>query len=66
MTVGITVAYESVIVYLQLQQEERLAAAVGGLVPLSTVIQETIEYTKQRQAFGKPLIDNQVRFRNQI
>eukprot|EP00091_Calanus_sinicus_P015991 TRINITY_DN35143_c0_g1_i1.p1 TRINITY_DN35143_c0_g1~~TRINITY_DN35143_c0_g1_i1.p1 ORF type:complete len:194 (-),score=61.95 TRINITY_DN35143_c0_g1_i1:77-625(-) len=40
-------------------QEERLAAAAGSLVPLSTVLEETINYTKQRKAFGQPLINNQ-------
>ncbi len=27
---------------------------------MQTVIDETIEYTKQRVAFGKPLLNNQV------
>jgi len=40
-------------------QEERLAAAAGSLVPLSTVLEETINYTKERKAFGAPLINNQ-------
>jgi len=40
-------------------QEERLAAAAGSLVPLSNVLEETIVYTKQRKAFGQPLINNQ-------
>ena len=40
-------------------QEERLAAALGCLVPLETCINETIEYTRERKAFGKPLLDNQ-------
>ena len=47
--------------YQMLQfQEERLACAAGALVPLETVIQQTIDYTRQRQAFGKSLLDNQV------
>ena len=46
--------------YQMLQfQEERLAAASGSLTPLTVVINETIEYLKQRQAFGQPLINNQ-------
>jgi len=46
--------------YQMLQfQEERLAAAAGAIVPLQVVIDETIEYTRSRLAFGKPLLDNQ-------
>ena len=30
-----------------------------SIVPCETCIQETIEYTKDRKAFGQPLIDNQ-------
>jgi len=46
--------------YQMLQfQEERLAAAAGCLVPLSNVLEETIAYTRERHAFGKPLLDNQ-------
>ena len=41
-------------------QEERLFACANNLVPMQTVIDETIEYTKQRVAFGKPLLNNQV------
>merc|ERR1712142_679737 len=40
-------------------QEERLAAAAGSLVPLSNVLEETINYTRERKAFGSPLINNQ-------
>ena len=40
-------------------QEERLAGAVGCLVPLETAIQETIEYCRERKAFGQSLLDNQ-------
>ena len=48
-------------IYQMMQfQEERLAAALGAIVPLQTVIDETIDYTRTRQAFGKPLLDNQV------
>merc|ERR1719369_640280 len=47
-------------VYQMMQfQEERLAAAAGGLVALDLCIEKTIEYTRDRKAFGKPLIDNQ-------
>ena len=41
-------------------QIERLAAAALNIVPLETCIQDTIEYTKTRTVFGKPLINNQV------
>ena len=44
---------------MTLVQEERLAAAAGALIPLQVVIDETIQYTKSRMAFGKPLLDNQ-------
>ena len=40
-------------------QEERLAGAVGCLVPLETAIQETIEYCRDRKAFGQSVLDNQ-------
>ncbi len=41
-------------------QEERLWAAANSLKGFDKLIDLTIEYTSQRQAFGKPLIDNQV------
>ena len=52
-------------IYQMLQfQEERLAAAAGSLTPLQVVLDETIEYTRSRTAFGKPILDNQyVHFR---
>ncbi|KAF0166844.1 MAG: citronellyl-CoA dehydrogenase [Rhodocyclaceae bacterium] len=40
-------------------QEERLWGAASSLRMLDCVIDETIEYTRQRQAFGKSLLDNQ-------
>ena len=47
-------------IYQMLQfQEERLAAAAGSLTPLQVVLNETIDYTRHRVAFGKPLLDNQ-------
>ncbi|KFV62196.1 putative acyl-CoA dehydrogenase 6, partial [Dryobates pubescens] len=46
--------------YQMLQfQEERLWAVASALVPLETIIQETIEYGRQRQAFGQPVLHNQ-------
>ena len=41
-------------------QEERIYAAAGNLKMLEFVINDTIEYTRQRQAFGKSILDNQV------
>ena len=41
-------------------QEERLYAAIGNYAGCELAINETIEYTKQRKTFGKPIIDNQV------
>jgi citronellyl-CoA dehydrogenase len=47
--------------YQMLQfQEERLWAVAAGLVPLEHAIGDTIEYTRERRAFGKPILDNQV------
>ena len=48
-------------VYQMLQfQEERLFAALGGYTGCELSIQETIEYTRQRKTFGKPILDNQI------
>ncbi|HRI17252.1 MAG TPA: acyl-CoA dehydrogenase family protein [Burkholderiaceae bacterium] len=45
-------------------QEERLYGAAGSLRSLDRLIDQTIEYTRQRQAFGKSILDNQaVHFR---
>ena len=41
-------------------QEERLFAAASALKGYENIIQETIAYTKQRETFGKPILDNQV------
>jgi citronellyl-CoA dehydrogenase len=41
-------------------QEERLYAAASALRSLDRQIDLTIDYTRQRHAFGKPLLDNQV------
>jgi citronellyl-CoA dehydrogenase len=47
--------------YQMLQfQEERLWAGARGLIGLERIIEETIEYTRSRVAFGKPILDNQV------
>ncbi len=41
-------------------QEERLFAAAGNLKAMERCIQSTIDYTRQRKTFGKPILDNQV------
>lgn len=41
-------------------QEERLWAALSSLVKLDKTIDETADYARQRKAFGKPILDNQV------
>ncbi|WP_411820674.1 acyl-CoA dehydrogenase family protein [Hyphococcus formosus] len=47
--------------YQMLQfQEERLWAALSSLVSLDNTIDATIEYTRERKAFGKSILDNQV------
>ena len=47
--------------YQMLQfQEERLYAAAAGLVAKERMIDDTIEYTGQRKAFGQSILDNQV------
>lgn len=52
-------------VYQMMQfQEERLFGAASGIDGLFNLIDETTEYTRQRQAFGQNVLDNQyVHFR---
>ena len=45
---------------MQQFQEERLWAAAGGLVKMERAITGTIEYTRNRIAFGQSILDNQV------
>jgi citronellyl-CoA dehydrogenase len=47
--------------YLQMQQfqVERLAAAIMGVSGMERAIQMTIKYCRERQAFDKPLLENQ-------
>jgi citronellyl-CoA dehydrogenase len=48
-------------VYQMLQfQEERLWSAAAVLKSSERLIEQTIEYTRNRQAFGKSILDNQV------
>ena len=45
-------------------QEERMWACANAVGGLENVIQQTIDYTKERTTFGQPLINNQyVHFR---
>ncbi|MGB3502511.1 MAG: acyl-CoA dehydrogenase family protein [Mesorhizobium sp.] len=47
--------------YQMLQfQEERLYAVISALKGFDRVIDLTIDYTRERHAFGKPVLDNQV------
>lgn len=41
-------------------QEERLSGATRRVTALLNVINDTIDYTRERKAFGKPILDNQV------
>ena len=41
-------------------QQERLWGAANVLLSLEGAIDETIEYTRERQAFGRSVLDNQV------
>lgn len=48
--------------FVQLMQQlpqERLALAVGAVASMERAVELTTEYTKERKAFGKPLIDFQ-------
>ncbi|MGD9799995.1 MAG: acyl-CoA dehydrogenase family protein, partial [Parvularculaceae bacterium] len=47
--------------YQMLQfQEERLWGSLSGLVAMEKTIDQTIDYTRQRKAFGQSILDNQV------
>ncbi|OFX00343.1 MAG: acyl-CoA dehydrogenase [Alphaproteobacteria bacterium RIFCSPHIGHO2_12_FULL_63_12] len=47
--------------YQMLQfQEERLWGSLSGLVGMDRTIDSTIDYTRQRKAFGQSVLDNQV------
>ena len=48
-------------IYQMMQfQEERLYAAIAGYTGCELAINETIDYTRQRKTFGKPILDNQI------
>jgi citronellyl-CoA dehydrogenase len=57
-----TVGPEGMGFILQMRQfqRERLVGAILAYSSMEKVVRQTIEYTRQRQAFGMPLIDNQV------
>ncbi len=44
---------------MQQFQEERMWAASSVILTLDRLIDETIEYTRSREAFGRPLLDQQ-------
>jgi citronellyl-CoA dehydrogenase len=47
--------------YQMLQfQEERMWGAASTLLSMESLIRDTIEYTRSRQAFGRSILDNQV------
>lgn len=41
-------------------QEERMYAALGAITGCERTIKDTIHYTRERKAFGKSILDNQV------
>lgn len=41
-------------------QEERLWGAANSMAGMEMVVRETIDYTRDRKTFGKPILDNQV------
>jgi len=45
---------------MQQFQEERLWAGAGTLMGCDRIINATIDYTRERKVFGRPLLDNQV------
>ncbi|MEO8557635.1 MAG: acyl-CoA dehydrogenase family protein [Rhodospirillales bacterium] len=45
---------------MQQFQEERLWGAASALIGMDRIIDQTIEYTRERKIFGKPILDNQV------
>ena len=36
-----------------------MASVIGSLVPFTLILEETLDYCKQRKAFGGPLVSNQ-------
>jgi citronellyl-CoA dehydrogenase len=50
---------EGFVYQMQQFQEERLFSASSSLLPMEECIEETEAYTRQRQAFGRSILDNQ-------
>src|SRR5579859_3935165 len=57
-----TVGPEGMGFILQMRQfqRERLVGAILAYSSMEKIVRQTIDYTRQRQTFGAPLIDNQV------
>jgi citronellyl-CoA dehydrogenase len=45
---------------MQQFQEERLWGAASALVGMDRIIDQTVDYTRQRKVFDRPILDNQV------
>jgi citronellyl-CoA dehydrogenase len=45
---------------MQQFQEERLWGAISAVVGMERLIDQTVEYTRERRVFGRPLLNNQV------
>src|SRR5947209_744683 len=45
---------------MQQFQEERLWGAISAVVGMERLIDETVDYTRERKVFGRPLLDNQI------
>ena len=45
---------------MQQFQEERMYAGAKAVKTMESIIEETIEYTRERKAFGQSILDNQV------
>jgi len=48
------------VMQMQQFQEERMFGAASGIKGMDKMIAATIEYTRQRETFGQPILDNQV------
>jgi citronellyl-CoA dehydrogenase len=57
-----TIGQEGMGFMLQMQQfqRERLVGAITSYAGMEQTVRDTIDYTRQRQTFGQPLINNQV------
>ena len=62
MPVRHTIGQEGMGFVYQMQQfqEERLWGAISAVVGMERLIDQTVEYTRERKVFGRPLLDNQV------